>query len=321
QWIVDAYVLVFAGLILPMGALGDRYGRKRLLLLGLALFAASSLFAVFASGAAGVIAARAIMGVGAAILTPLTLATLPVMFAPHERSKAIALMTMGMGIGLPLGPIIGGYLLEHFWWGSIFLVNVPVAVVALIAVSVLIPESRARNPKPVDVAGGLLSTAGLVLFVYGVIEAPVRGWTDALVLCALVAGVALLVAFVAVERRIASPMIDLRWFRRPRFAWGTATATIVSFSLFGLLFVLPQFLQAVRGYDALSVGLRLLPMIAGLFVGAPLAARLTTSVGTKIPVVLGMVLAAAGLLIGTQTGADSGYGFVATWMAVSGLGI
>ena len=321
QWIVDAYVLVFAGLILPMGALGDRYGRKRLMLIGLTLFAAASLFAVYADGPAEVIAARAFMGVGAAILTPLTAATIPVMFDAKERPKAIALLTMGMGIGLPLGPIIGGYLLEHFWWGSIFLVNVPVAVVALIAVAALIPESRARNPKPVDVAGGLLSTAGLVLFVYGVIEAPARGWTDPLVLGALVCGVALLAAFVAVERRTASPMIDVRWFRRPRFAWGTATATIVSFSLFGLLFVLPQFLQAVRGYDALSVGLRLLPMIAGLFVGAPLAARLTTSVGTKIPVVLGMVLAAAGLLTGTQTGTDSGYGFVATWMAIAGLGI
>jgi EmrB/QacA subfamily drug resistance transporter len=321
QWIVDAYVLVFAGLILPMGALGDRYGRKRMLLLGLALFAASSLFAVYAAGPAGVIGARAVMGVGAAILTPLTLATLPVLFAPHERSKAIALLTMGMGIGLPLGPIIGGYLLEHFWWGAIFLINVPVAAVALLAVATLIPESRARDPKPVDVAGGVLSTVGLVLFVYGVIEAPVRGWTDPLVLAALVAGVLLLVAFVAVERRLTTPMIDLRWFSRPRFALGTAAATIVSFSLFGLLFVLPQFFQAVRGHDALAVGLRLLPLIGGLFFGAPLAARLTTRLGTKIPVVLGMGIAAAALLLGSRTDAGSGYGFIAAWLAIAGFGV
>jgi EmrB/QacA subfamily drug resistance transporter len=321
QWIVDAYVLVFAGLILPMGALGDRYGRKRLLLVGLALFAAASLFAVYAGGPTEVIAARAVMGVGAAILTPLTLATLPVLFAPHERSKAIALMTMGMGIGLPLGPIIGGYLLEHFWWGSIFLINVPVAVIALVAVAALIPESRARNPKPVDVAGGVLSTAGLVLFVYGVIEAPARGWTDPLVLGALVAGVALLGAFAAVERRVASPMIDLRWFGRPRFAWGTATATIVSFALFGLLFVLPQFFQAVRGHDALAVGVRLLPLIAGLFFGAPLSARLTTRLGTKIPVVVGMVIAATALLLGTRTDAGSAYLTIAAWLALAGFGV
>ena len=156
QWIVDAYILVFAGLLLPMGALGDRYGRKRLLLVGLALFAAASLFAVYAGSAGQVIAARAAMGVGAAILTPLTAATLPVMFPPDERPKAIALLSMGMGLGLPLGPIIGGYLLEHFWWGSIFLVNVPVAAVALLAVATLIPESRAATPKPVDLTGGLL---------------------------------------------------------------------------------------------------------------------------------------------------------------------
>jgi EmrB/QacA subfamily drug resistance transporter len=321
QWIVDAYVLVFAGLILPMGALGDRYGRKRMMLLGLALFAASSLFAMSAAGAPEVIAARAAMGVGAAILTPLTAATIPVMFEPDERPRAIALLTMGMGVGLPLGPILGGYLLEHFWWGAIFLVNVPVAVVALLAVAVLIPESKSANPKPVDVTGGVLSTAGLVLFVYGVIEAPVRGWVDPVVLGALVAGVALLGAFVAVERWITAPMIDLRWFRQPRFAWGTVAATIVSFALFGLLFVLPLFLQAVRGHDALSVGLRLLPLIGGLFVGAPLAARLTTAVGTKIPVVVGMGVAALALVLGARTGADSAYGFIATWLALAGFGI
>jgi EmrB/QacA subfamily drug resistance transporter len=321
QWIVDAYVLVFAGLILPMGALGDRFGRKRLMLIGLALFAAASLAATYAGSAETVIAARALMGVGAAILTPLTGATLPVMFPPHERPKAIAMLTLGMGIGLPLGPIIGGYLLEHFWWGSIFLINVPVAAVALLAVATLIPESRSGNPKPVDVAGGVTSTAGLVLFVYGVIEAPGRGWTDPLVLATLAGGLLLLVAFAVVERRARQPMIDLRWLRRPRFAWGTATATLVSFSLFGLLFVLPLFLQAVRGHDALEVGVRLLPLIGGLFVGAPLAARLTTAVGTKIPVTFGLAVAAGGLLLGTQTGAGSGYGFLAAWMTITGFGI
>jgi hypothetical protein len=184
---------------------------------------------------------------------------------------------------------------------------------------VLIPESRSASPKPVDVAGGVLSTAGLVLFVYGVIEAPVRGWVDPLVLGALVAGVALLGAFVTAERRAAQPMIDLRWLRRPRFAWGTAAATIVSFTLFGLLFVLPQFFQAVRGHDALEVGLRLLPLIGGLFVGAPLAARLTTAVGTKIPVVFGMGVAATALALGAGTG--TAYGFIATWLALAGFGI
>ncbi|GIJ61967.1 MFS transporter [Virgisporangium aurantiacum] len=320
QWIVDSYVLVFAGLLLPMGALGDRYGRRKLLLAGLALFALASLLAVVATGPGQVIVARTLMGVGAAVMTPLSTAIIPVMFDATDRPKAIALLTMGMGIGLPIGPILGGYLLEHFWWGSIFLVNVPAAVVAFIAVAALVPESKAARPKHIDLGGGLLSTAGLTLFVYGVIEAPVRGWTDPLVLGALVAGLALLAAFVVVERRTAEPMLDLGLFRRPRFAWGTAAGTIASFSLFGLLFVVPQFLQAVRGMDALAVGVRLLPLIVGLFVGAPVAARLSVRIGTKIPVVTGLLVSAAGLFVGTATGPDSTYGFIATWLLLIGLG-
>jgi EmrB/QacA subfamily drug resistance transporter len=320
QWIVDSYALVFAGLLLPMGALGDRYGRRRLLLVGLALFGVASLLAVVATGADQVIVARTLMGVGGAVVTPLTTAIIPVMFDATDRPKAIALLTMGMGIGLPIGPVLGGYLLEHFWWGSIFLINVPAVVVAIVAVATLVPESKAARPKPIDLGGGLLSTAGLVLFVYGVIEAPARGWTDPLVVAPVVVGLALLAAFVAVERRIAEPMLDLGLFRRPRFAWGTAAGTVASFSLFGLLFVVPQFLQAVRGMEALEVGLRLLPLIVGLFIGAPVAARLTMRIGTKIPVVTGLLVAAAGLFVGTATGPDSDYGFIATWLLLIGLG-
>ncbi|MET7394658.1 MFS transporter [Dactylosporangium sp. NPDC005572] len=321
QWLVDAYVLVFAGLLLPMGALGDRYGRKRLLLIGLTLFAAASLAAVFAGNAGQVIAARAVMGVGGAILTPVTMAIIPVMFDPDERRKAIAALTMGMGVGLPLGPIIGGYLLEHFWWGSIFVINVPVAALAIAAVALLVPESRSSRPKPVDLAGAVLSTIGLVLLVYGVIEAPARGWTDGWVVGGIVGGLVLLVAFVLFERRLASPMIDLGLFRKARFAWGTAAGTLASFALFGVLFILPQFLQAVLGHDALGVGLRLLPLVAGLFVGAPLGARVAGLVPTRVPVALGLFVAAVGLALGALTGTGSGYGFVATWLAVSGAGI
>ncbi len=319
QWLVDAYVLVFAGLLLPMGALGDRYGRRKLLLIGLALFAGASAVAVFASTAGQVIAARAVMGIGAAILTPISLAVLPVLFEPHERGRAIAVTTMGMGLGLPLGPIIGGYLLEHFWWGSIFLINVPVALIAIIAVALLVPESRAAAPRPADIPGGLLSTAGLVLLVYGTIEAPTRGWTDPLVLGTLALGATLLAAFVLVERRRAAPMIDLRLFRRARFAWGTAAGTTASFALFGLLFILPQFLQSVLGHSALGVGLRLLPLIGGLFVGAPLGGRLGN---TRVAVAAGLFVGACGLLLGAWTlQLGTGYGMVATWLAVTGLGI
>ncbi|MER7279898.1 MFS transporter [Dactylosporangium sp. NPDC000244] len=321
QWIVNAYVLVFAGLLLPMGAMGDRYGRKRLLMIGLALFAGSSLVAVFAADALQVIAARALMGIGGAILTPLTMAVLPVLFDEHERGRAISLLTMGMGVGLPLGPIIGGYLLEHFWWGSIFVINVPVALVALVAVAFLVPESRAATPRRVDLLGAGLSTVGLVALVYGVIEAPTRGWTDARVLAGLVGGAALLAAFVLVERRAKSPMIDLRLFRKPRFAWGTAAGTLSSFALFGVLFILPQYLQAVRGDDALGVGLRLLPLIAGLFVGAPLGERIAHLTVTRVPVAGGLLIGALGLGLGARTEVGTGYGTVATWLAIAGAGI
>jgi EmrB/QacA subfamily drug resistance transporter len=321
QWLVDAYILVFAGLLLPMGALGDRYGRKRLLLLGLALFGGASVLAAYADDAAQVIAARAVMGIGAAVLTPITLAVLPVLFSPQERGKAIAVTTMGMGIGLPLGPIVGGYLLEHYWWGSIFLINVPVAVIAMIAVAVLVPESRAAHPKRIDVPGALLSTIGLILLVYGVIEAPARGWTDVAVLGTVLGGLALLVAFVLVERRTREPMIELRLFGRPRFGWGTAAGTVASFALFGLLFVLPQYLQAVLGHDALGVGLRLLPLIGGLFVGAPLGERVAHLLGTKLPVAGGLTIGAVGLVTGSFTTVPSAYLFVAGWLAVTGFGI
>jgi EmrB/QacA subfamily drug resistance transporter len=320
QWIVDAYVLVFAGLLLPMGVFGDRYGRKRLLLIGLALFGGASILAVFAGNAGQLIAARAVMGIGASILTPITIAILPVLFGPEERGKAIAALTMGMGIGLPLGPIIGGILLRHYWWGSIFLVNVPVALIAMIAVAILVPESKDPHPSRIDIPGALLSTFGLSIFVYGVIEAPSRGWTDGLVLAALVGGLLLLTAFVLVERRVAAPMIDLRLFARRRFALGTAAGTISSFFLIGMLFITPLFLQVVRGSDALGVGLRLLPLIGGLFFGAPLGERISGKIGTKVPVTVGLLLAGAALVLGSTTHVDSSYGFIATWLAIAGFG-
>jgi EmrB/QacA subfamily drug resistance transporter len=317
---VDAYVLVFAGLLLPMGAFGDRYGRKRLLLIGLALFGGASILAVFAGDAGQLIAARAVMGIGAAILTPITIAILPVLFEPEERGKAIAALTMGMGIGLPLGPIIGGVLLRHYWWGSIFLVNVPVALIAMIAVAILVPESKDPHPSRIDIPGALLSTSGLSIFVYGVIEAPTRGWSDGFVLAALVGGLLLLTAFILVERRVAEPMIDLRLFGRRRFALGTAAGTISSFFLIGMLFITPLFLQAVRGYDALGVGLRLLPLIVGLFFGAPLGERISAKIGTKLPVTAGLLIAGAALALGSTTSLDSSYGFIATWLAIAGFG-
>ncbi|MGC9669080.1 MFS transporter [Planosporangium sp. 12N6] len=320
QWIVNAYTLVFAGLLLPMGALGDRYGRKRLLLLGLALFGGASVVATCAGSVGALIAARALMGLAAAVLTPIGMAVLPVMFAPHERTKAISYAAIGMGLGIPLGPIIGGYLLRHFWWGSIFLVNVPVAALGLLAIGALVPESRDPAPRRVDALGGVLSTAGLVSFVYGVIEIPRRGWDDGLVVASMVAGAALLAVFVAWERRTAEPMIDLGLFARPRFLWGAAALTLATFALFGLLFVVPQYLQDVRGNDALGTGLRLLPMMAGLIIGARVSEMVGRGLGAKVPVTTGLLLIAGGLALGATTGVHNGYGHAAVWLTIVGCG-
>jgi MFS family permease len=221
---------------------------------------------------------------------------------------------------VPLGPIIGGYLLRHFWWGSVFLVNVPVVIVALIAVALLVPESRHPAPPRIDVVGAVLSTVGLVSFVYGVIEVPQRGWTDGLVLTALVTGVVLLAGFVAYERHAAAPMNDLALFAEPRFLWGSVSATIASFALFGLLFVLPQYLQAVAGNDAFNTGVKLLPLMAGLIVGARVSEKLNGRFGARVPIAAGLTLIAAGLALGAVTGVHSGYGFVATWLVIVGAG-
>jgi predicted MFS family arabinose efflux permease len=255
------------------------------------------------------------MGVGAAILTPITAAIIPTMFPPAERPKAIALLAIGLGAGIPLGPIVGGYLLEHFWWGAVFLVNLPVVVVAMVAVAVLIPESKDPTPRPVDLLGGLLSTAGLVAFVYAVISAPEHGWTSARVLVAAIGGLALLSAFVGRERRAAEPMIDLRLLGRPRFLWGSIAGTIASFGLFGLLFVLPLYLQAVQGYNAIDTGVRLLPMMGGLVVGARASEKIGAKAGARPPIVGGLVLITAGLAAGTLTTVDSGYALVAGRLA------
>ena len=317
---VDAYILVFAGLLLPAGAVGDRYGRKKVMMIGLALFGLASLAAAMTTSPAQLIAIRAVMGIGAAILTPITLAILPVIFPPEERTKAIAFATIGMGLGVPLGPLVGGYLLEHYWWGSIFLVNVPVVVLGLIAVGALVPESRDPDARPVDVPGALLSTVGLVALVYGIIEAPGRGWRDPLVGTAVAGGVLVLAVFVAWQRRARYPMIELDLFRRPRFLWGSVAATLSGFALFGLLFVLPQYLQVVRGNNTFGTGLRLLPLMGGLIVAARIAEPVVRAVGNKVPVVLGMLVYAAGLGLGASTGIHSGYAMVAGWLVVIGFG-
>ncbi|WP_149260917.1 DHA2 family efflux MFS transporter permease subunit [Actinomadura sp. K4S16] len=320
QWIVDSYLLVFGALLLPAGLLGDRFGRKRLLLAGLAVFGTASLAGAFADGSGGVIAARAFMGLGAAIVTPLSMSMLPAIFPPHERTRAVAVWSSAMALGLPLGPLLGGWLLENFRWGSIFLVNVPVVLVGGIAVALLLPETRDPAAPRVDGIGALLSMAGVVALVYGVIEAPVRGWSDAVVLLSFALAAVLLAGFVLWERRAAEPLLDVALFRNPAFTWAMVAAVAANLMMGGALFVLPQYLEAVQGNDVLATGVRLMPMLLGLLAGGVVTDRVAHRAGHKPILVTGLLVLAAGFGWGALTGAGDGYPATVPWLLVVGLG-
>ncbi|MBO3752285.1 MFS transporter [Streptosporangiaceae bacterium NEAU-GS5] len=321
QWIIDAYLLPFAVLMLPMGALGDRFGRKRMLLGGVAAFGVASVVATFAHGIGTLIAARAIMGVGASGIVPLSMALLPAIFPKQERARAIAIWTAAMALGLPLGPIVGGYLLDHYWWGSIFLINIPLVVLALVAATVLLPESRDPGASRIDVPGGVLSVAGLTAFVYGIIEAPTSGWGDPVVLATIAAGIVLLAVFVRVESRTATPTIDLALFKDRVFMWGAIGVTTAGLSMTAVLFVTPLYLQAVVGHDAFGTGLRVIPLVGGLMVGGLSGDRLLKLLGLRVTMFAGFTVLAAGLAVAAFTSATSTYGFIATWLVIMGAGL
>src|SRR5918999_140774 len=248
QWVVDSYMLVFAGLLLVCGALGDRFGRRRALFAGLITFGAGSLLAALSGSAHELIAARALMGVGAAAIMPATLSILTNIFPADERPKAIAAWAAVSGLGIVLGPITGGLLLEQFSWTSVFLVNLPIVAAALIAGAILVPESRDPGSPRIDVVGAALSIAGLTTVVWGLIEASDRGWTDPAIVGALAGGVALLAVFFRWERRVAHPMLDVAIFRDLRFSAASVSVTLVFFALMGTTFLLTSLLQTVMGY-------------------------------------------------------------------------
>ena len=297
QWIVDAYSLVFAGLLLAFGSFGDRYGRKGALQTGLVLFALTSVVASFASSAPQLIAARAAMGVGAALVFPATLAILTNVFTdPVERTKAIGAWSAVSGLAVALGPLTGGWLLEHYSWGSIFLINVPVVAVALVSGYFLIPKTRDPDAGRLDVNGLLLSIAAILLLVYTIIEAPKHGWTNPLTLAGFAVSAALIMAFVFWELRREHPMLDVRVFRNARFSAASMAVACAFFSLFGFIFLITQYFQVVRGYSTLSAGLHTLPFAIAAGVAAPLAAQLALRIGTKLVVAGGLTLMTAGFL-------------------------
>ena len=290
QWIVDSYALVFAGLLLACGGLGDRFGRKRVMQIGMALFGVFSAWSAFTDTTEQLIVGRGLMGVGAALVFPSTLAILIDVFRdPVERAKSIGVWSAVSGAAVAFGPVTGGFLLEHFWWGSVFLINVPIVIIALLAQWIFVPESKDPNAERLDVSGFLLSISFVSLLVYTIIEGPHRGWTSTPSIVGFAGTAVLTAAFIWRERNAEHPLLDVRVFRDMRVSAATSSIFIAFFSLFGFTFLVTQYFQFVRGYDPLESGLRTLPFAFGAGVTAPIAARLALRFGPRRVVPVGLL--------------------------------
>jgi EmrB/QacA subfamily drug resistance transporter len=322
QWIVDAYTLVFAGLLLAAGGLGDRFGRKGALLAGLALFGAFSAAGAFASTTEQLISARAVMGVGAALIFPTTLAIVVNVFTqPRERAAAIGIWTAIAGVGVALGPISGGWLLEHFSWGSVFLVNVPVTVAGIVGTLVLVPRSRDPRAPRLDLPGLALSIAGVTLLVWSLIEAPSHGWISATTIGGIAGAAVLLAVFSWWERRVPAPLLDVNLFRNMRFTAASFAITLGFFALFGFIFLVTQYLQLVKGYSALQAGVRTLPFAIAMVVAAVSSPKVVQRIGTKLVVAAGLALMAGGFAIASTNDAPTSYSVIASAMVLMGFGL
>ncbi|MFJ4655328.1 MFS transporter [Nocardia sp. NPDC088792] len=321
QWITTAYNLVWAGLLLPMGTLGDKFGRRKTLLAGLVLFGAASIIASQVDTAGELIAMRALMGAGAAVIMPMGMAILPVLFpVDADRRRAVTVTTVGAVVALPAGPLLAGWILQHFSWGWVFMINAPVVALTVIGVWAFVPESRNPADPRLDWQGAILSGAGIVALTYAIIEQPADGWGGR-VPAALIGGAILLCAFVFRQRRSRSPLIDLRLFGNRLFTWGTIAFAVISFAMSGVLFLLTPFLQIVQGSDAQGTGLRLLPMIGAMLAGAGMGETFGVKIGVRYVIPASMLIGGGGLLVLAQAHAGSGYGIVALGLSVFGLGL
>ncbi|MFB7111564.1 MFS transporter [Streptomyces sp. NPDC056190] len=320
QWVIDGYTVPYAALMLLLGAIGDKYSRRGALVLGLVVFGGGAVFGYLADSAATVIAARAVMGVGAALIMPATLSLLAATFPRAERAKAITLWTATAGLAIAAGPLVAGALLQDHGWSSTFLINVPVAAVALVGAFVLVPPSRAARHGRIDYVGGLLSVVWIGSLVYMIIEGPHFGWDAKAVTAAAVAGVGL-VAFVLWELRHPRPVLDVRRFGRRRFAGSNLAVALFFLAVFGAFYYLTQHLQFVLGYDALATGLRMLPLAGAVFAGSALTGYLTPRVGMKWTVTAGMVGGTAALALLTRVDGSSGYGDFVAPLVILGLAI
>ncbi|MEU7165763.1 MFS transporter [Streptomyces morookaense] len=322
QWMLNAYSLVQAGLLLTAGNAADRYGRKKMLATGLGLFGIGSLLASLSTTTGELIAARAGMGVGGALLMTTTLAVVVQVFDDEERPKAIGLWGAVSSLGFAAGPLIGGALLDHFWWGSIFLINLPVALIGLVAVLKLVPESKNPSGDRPDLLGALLSTIGMTGITFAIISGPVHGWTSARVLLSAAVGAVALAGFALWERRIPYPMLDMHFFRNSRFVGAVAGGILVAFGMGGSFFLLTQHLQLVLGYGPLATGLRMTPLALVIVVLnlTGVGARMLPKVGTPVAIAGGMGLLAAGLAAIATLGAH-GYGGMLLGLVLMGTGI
>jgi EmrB/QacA subfamily drug resistance transporter len=313
EWGINSYTLVFAGLLFTFGVIGDRIGRKRMLMFGMAMFGIFSLLTAYSHSPDQLIWARAAMGFGAAAVMPQTLSIISNVFDPRERARAIGIWAIAVGIGVAIGPIVGGLLLAHLWWGSVFLINVPITALGVVAILLLVPESRNPNPGRIDYAGVLASIAGLVLLVYGIIQGGEKGsWIHWDVLGTSLAGLAVLVAFGWYETRLSHPSLDVKLFRDPRLSSAIAALAMVFFGMMGAFFFLSFYLQGVRGYSPLAAGLLTLPFAAGQMLAAPRSAPLVRRYGAK-------AVGASGLLLVTL--ALTGYQTLGTATPIWVLGV
>ncbi|GAA1127416.1 DHA2 family efflux MFS transporter permease subunit [Kribbella jejuensis] len=322
QWMANSYNLVLAALLLPAGLLGDRFGRRKIIAIALTLFGLASLACALSNSAGQLIAARAFLGIGAAMIVPVALSLITVLFrTEEERKKAIGFFVVANSIGMPLGPIVGGLLLDHAGWQWIFVINIPIAFLAALAVTLLVPESRSANRPAIDCLGIVLSSAGLAALVYGVTKAGESSWTDGVTITFLALAVVLITCFLLWQRRNSEPLIELRLFRERVFTGGAVLLTVSVFAIFGLLFTMPQYFQGINGSDALHTGLKLLPFIGGMTVGAKLAEPVESKIGTRLVVMTGFVVMAAGFVLGAFTDLGTGYGYTAIWFVVVGFGL
>ena len=307
QWIVDSYTLVFAGLLLTAGSLGDRFGRRPALQVGFALFGLGSLASAMSTSPNMLIFSRAFMGIGGAFIMPATLSIITNVFPTRERGKAIGIWAATAGLGAALGPLTGGFLLEHFYWGSVFLVNLPIVIFGLVAGVFLIPDSKDPSAPRLDPVGAVLSIVGLALVLFSIIEAPRNGWTDPVTVVCFLVGAAVLAGFAWWELHSSHPMLDFNFFRNPRFSAASSAITLTFFAMFGSLFLFSQYLQFVLGYTPLQTGIRLLAVAIPMMIVAPLSPRFVHRFGTKYVVAAGMSFSTIGLILLSFLTADSTY--------------